>query len=108
MNGRNTRAALQTAWREIRACLERRRDQLFEEIRNYPSPITACDQQFNFLLEQRAKVAEELCRCEAHYLQDSDSPDSVSVLEEFLAASALVDVGSAARIQAMLAPWHTP
>jgi hypothetical protein len=42
--------------------LEAERRRLYEEIRNYPTPIAACDQQFNYLLEQQAQVTAELNR----------------------------------------------
>ena len=45
------------------ACqLEFEKRRFYEEIRNYPTPITACDQQFNYLLEQQARVTAELSR----------------------------------------------
>jgi hypothetical protein len=43
--------------------IEKRR--LYEEIRTYPTPIAACDQQFNYLLEQQARVNAELDRVRA-------------------------------------------
>jgi hypothetical protein len=42
--------------------LEAERQRLYEEIRNYPSPIAGCDEQFNYLLEQQARVVRELNR----------------------------------------------
>jgi hypothetical protein len=33
---------------------------LSEEIRNYPTPIARCDQQLPALLEERAKLMDEL------------------------------------------------
>jgi hypothetical protein len=50
---------VRSIWDRIRARLEAERHRIHEEIRSYPRPIAACDQQFNFLLEQRARVAEE-------------------------------------------------
>jgi hypothetical protein len=44
------------------AFLEAEKQRLYEEIRNYPTPIAGCDQQFNHLLEQQARVASELSR----------------------------------------------
>ena len=44
--------------------LEQRRTQVMQEIRAYPGPIAGCDAQFNFLLEQRASISEQL-----NYLQ---------------------------------------
>jgi len=45
---------------EIRSLLEQQRVRIQEEIANYPPPITACDAQFNHLLEQRSRIAREL------------------------------------------------
>ncbi len=42
---------------ELRASLEARRKQLDDEIRAYPTPIPRCDAQFNFLIEERARIA---------------------------------------------------
>ena len=42
--------------------LEAKRISSVEEIRAYPSPITGCDAQFNYLLEQRTKLSHELGR----------------------------------------------
>jgi len=44
----------------LRASLEARRKQLDEEIRAYPTPIPRCDAQFNFLMEERARIVREL------------------------------------------------
>ena len=54
----------------IKAGLEARLDEIFLEIRSYPSPIAGCDQQFNFLLAQRAQISE--------FLQKFEVGDSVS------------------------------
>ena len=45
--------------------LEAEKRRLYEEIRNYPTPIAGCDQQFNYLLEQQARIAAELHRIRA-------------------------------------------
>ena len=37
---------------EIAARLET----IYEQIKNYPTPITGCDEQFNFLLEERDRL----------------------------------------------------
>jgi hypothetical protein len=42
--------------------LESEKRRLYEEIRAYPTPIAGCDQQFNYLLEQQARVTAELNR----------------------------------------------
>jgi hypothetical protein len=47
------------------ASLEAEKQRLYEEIRNYPTPIAGCDQQFNYLLEQQAQVLADLNRLRA-------------------------------------------
>ena len=42
--------------------LENERHRINEEIRNYPMPIAGCDEQFSYLLEERARIAQELDR----------------------------------------------
>lgn len=51
--------------REAEEQLDAERRRLYEEIRNYPTPIAGCDQQFNYLLEQHAQVIAELNRMRA-------------------------------------------
>ncbi len=50
---------------ETEAHLEAERRRLYEEIKHYPTPIAGCDQQFNYLLEQQARVIAELSRIRA-------------------------------------------
>jgi hypothetical protein len=40
----------------MRAEIQRRIDELSEEIRNYPTPIARCDEQLAGLLEQRSDL----------------------------------------------------
>jgi hypothetical protein len=39
---------------------ENEKRRINEEIRNYPTPIAGCDAQFNFLLEEQARIVKEL------------------------------------------------
>lgn len=50
----------QQEWNELMQELEAKRLQIEVEIESYPAPIPACDQQFNYLLEQRGLVRQEL------------------------------------------------
>lgn len=47
---------------ELRDQLEQAKRAILQEIRNYPRPIAGCDQQFNYLLEERDRIADELSR----------------------------------------------
>lgn len=55
----------ETMRRAAREHLEQARGKLMAEIRVYPTPITACDVQFNTLLELRQRVAAELAALDA-------------------------------------------
>jgi chorismate mutase len=33
-------------------------DDIYKQIKNYPTPITGCDEQFNYLLEERNRLRE--------------------------------------------------
>ena len=52
-------------WDSLRHGLEALATSVATEIRAYPRPITACDAQFNHLLELRRLVPLELQRLEA-------------------------------------------
>lgn len=52
-------------WRRLRNVLEEGRARLQEEIERYPQPIPACDEQFNHLLEERARTCRGLARVDA-------------------------------------------
>lgn len=53
---------LESLWREKYRILEDKKALILEEIMNYPTPIPACDTQFNFLLEERTRISQELRR----------------------------------------------
>jgi putative acetyltransferase len=52
-------------WENLRDHLDQERQRINEEIRDYPRPIPACDAQFNFLLQEQTRIAEELSRLKA-------------------------------------------
>lgn len=47
-------------WQDAKQRLEEERAAITAEIRSYPPPIPACDQQYNHLLEQRRCVLAAL------------------------------------------------
>jgi hypothetical protein len=46
----------------VREALQRRIGELSEEIRNYPTPIARCDLHLPALLEERARLMDELAQ----------------------------------------------
>jgi hypothetical protein len=93
---------LEAIWDEIGSCLESRRMQIYEEIRNYPLPIPACDAQYNHLLEQRSGVSKELRRMVEASSSCLDSNEPVALIEEFLEQSSFIDETSANAIRARI------
>jgi hypothetical protein len=54
--------AVDKSYAEIRSALVKRRQAIAEEIARHPRPITACDVDFNRLLEERAALSEQIDR----------------------------------------------
>ncbi len=93
---------VRTAWATIKGHLAHRRDQIHEEIRNYPPPIPACDQQYNHLLEQRTQISRELTRLDRAMNESLADKDPTGRIERFMQSSNYVDAGTAQRISALL------
>ena len=68
-------------WQAVRLGLETLAERVADEIRGYPRPITACDAQFNYLLELRRQLPYELDRLEAAV------KDPSATVAHFVAAS---------------------
>ena len=77
-------------WAEITSYLEAKKRALYAEIRSYPTPIAGCDQQFNYLLEQLARVSEELARA-LGYQGKSVENDQLPTFKSFLESSGCID-----------------
>jgi hypothetical protein len=86
----------------LRTHLERERDRIGEEIRNYPPPIPACDLQFNQLLEARAGISRELDLLQRLARESSRRSDAVGLLGEFIRSSSFLDDEAKRRLAAGL------
>lgn len=60
---------------ELKARLDARRAEVAAEIRSYPPPIPACDQQYNHLLKQRKDLLR--ARLGLETLQAGGGPDAL-------------------------------
>lgn len=78
---------IESGWERVRTYLEQERHRIYEEIKNYPRPIPACDVQFNCLLEERAGISEELERLDAAAAEGRRCSDPGKALEEFIRSS---------------------
>lgn len=79
-------------WNSLRRRLEALAGEVAAEIRTYPFPITACDAQFNHLLELRRLLPQELQRLETLAADPGSSVDDFLRTSPCAAAfSALAD-----------------
>jgi hypothetical protein len=84
------------AWAAVRAHLEAQRRAVLRQIAQYPPPITACDAQFNHLLELRDGLAAELRRLEAL----ADGSNRADALAAFVADCPYLDAAARERLTA--------
>ena len=63
---------------------------IVKEIRSYPSPIPACDAQFNYLLDQRAKLSLEIKRLYRFDKNFLSSELGTKELGEFIESSGFI------------------
>ena len=82
---------IQSAWNKIKTQLVTEKTRIYEAIGNYPPPIAACDQQFNYLLEERARIARELDRLNEATIASFTIEDSIKRIDEFIQSSSYVD-----------------
>jgi hypothetical protein len=76
--------SLKSRLKEIRDHLRHRKELIDAEIRNYPTPISRCDAQFNHLLEERARLFRELDRLGAIASKRTEPEDVVELIEGFI------------------------
>jgi len=80
---------LHIQWQIIYQQLTRKQQEIIREIRSYPPPIPACDAQYNYLLEQRTAIRQELRQVGA-LQQHLHGTDAQTALTEFLQRSQFV------------------
>jgi hypothetical protein len=95
-------APVRSAWTKIRTYLEKEKERIYEEIRSYPRPIPACDQQFNFLLEERTRIAGELQRLDEAFQPSLTGSDALARIDEFIGASSALDDTARKEIRSFL------
>jgi hypothetical protein len=83
---------IQSAWDQIRLQLETEKARIYEEIGTYPPPIAACDQQFNFLLEERTRVSQELDRLNDAAAAGLTIEDATKRMDDFIQSSRYIDL----------------
>ncbi|MBI3992373.1 MAG: hypothetical protein HY342_03795 [Candidatus Lambdaproteobacteria bacterium] len=74
----------------IRRFLLDKKNAVREQIWNYPPPIPACDQQFNYLLEQQDLLSQEIARLDA-IIRDRQPADQGASIDDFVSTSKFID-----------------
>jgi hypothetical protein len=93
---------VKSVWQSIRTRLESEKKSIADEIKNYPRPIPACDQQFNFLLEERTRIVRELERLDVASRESLTSCDPEGGIEAFLQSPSSLAAGAGQAIRAAL------
>lgn len=93
---------VQSAWRSIGIQLQSVRARVQDEITTYPAPIPACDAHFNHLLEERARIGDELGRADAAAKAGGASAHALKRIDEFLATSDYLDDAAKQAIKVLL------
>jgi hypothetical protein len=97
---RNGARRTHPAWKAIQAYLEAHKRDLLTRIHAYPPPITACDDQFNWLLERRDAVAGELARLDATVERGAAEREVDVAVDAFLRTSPCIDADATRRLRA--------
>jgi hypothetical protein len=93
---------MESVWKIIRDHLESERQRIYAEIKNYPTPIPACDAQFNYLLEERQRIPQELDRLKVLSKECTTRADHLKCLDEFIASSNYINGEVEQRIRSSL------
>lgn len=88
---------------QLEAHLRKEQERIRAEIHNYPPPIPACDAQFNYLLEQRARIAQELRAAQNLAEAATDSVISPAALRQAIADSEILQAAVKKRLLRELA-----
>ena len=87
---------------EVQTLLEQEKRRINDEIAHYPPPIPACDAQFNYLLEQRGQISQELYQLRQASAASVSQAETMNRLETFIKASAFIDEAQKQRLLADL------
>ena len=95
-------AAGTTGFRRLTAFknqLEKEKIRVNKEIGNYPSPIPACDVQFNYLLEERSKISVVLKRVDSLLAACQTKTIATETIEELIKMASQIDDGMATKLR---------
>ena len=98
----NQMDVIQSAWNQIRTQLENEKDRIYQALANYPPPIAACDQQFNYLLEEQVQISRELVRLNETMDASLLVEDPIRLMDEFLRSSSYLETQAGQTIKSYL------
>jgi hypothetical protein len=78
---------LDAIWQQIQQGLEAEKERIVDEIGRYPRPITACDAQFNGLLDDRVSILQELGQVQDILKQGHTASEQLGLLHDFMLSS---------------------
>ena len=96
--------SIESAWREIEIELAGARNRIYQQIRGYPPPITTCDEQFDYLLEQRQEISRELERMHEASAASLADREAAARIDQFIRSSSFIGDEARRRIRSSLRP----
>lgn len=93
---------VKSIWHTLRTHLENEKARIYEAIGNYPTPIAACDQQFNYLLEEHTRIRHELDRLNQSSNESLTVGEALQRLNEFIGSSSYVDLETEQTVRSYL------
>ena len=91
-----------SVWTLIYEHLEKEMRRVHGEIRNYPAPISACDAQFNYLLEERETLSSELARVRELINEGTNREDARNTIDAYLDISTYLGDSTKREIRALI------
>jgi hypothetical protein len=91
MNSHDVPSSFASVFKQIEGVLMCEKHRIGEEIKHYPTPITVCDAQFNYLLEERSKIAQELDLWETLATEEQKSSATLRRIRDFIKSTRYID-----------------
>ena len=93
------------ALKDFKVYLLAERDKVNEQIGSYPPPIPACDAQFNYLLDERARISNELKFVDTAMTKClSGGSFDIEEIEQLIASSVRTDNKIVAKLRSFFNP----
>ncbi len=102
LDARLDMAQIEAVRQHIRQMLETKKLRIIEEIHAYPSPIPACDAQFNGLLEDRGVILQELGQVQNIFTSNHSLVMQLQLLHEFAVSSRFLTTEVVAEIEQLM------